>query len=686
VTAASGLASLRSAALLRARVSAGGWLACLVCGSVVLRSLAAFSHGTPDYFPDEYIYASLGRSLGSSGRPLVRGETAHFPALLEPLLTAPLWALGSVETAYRLVQLENALFMSLAAVPVYLLARRLELSSGFALACAAFALLVPDLAFSSFIVADPVAYPLVVTAVLLGVRALQTPSRGSQLAFVALVAACTLARVQFVVLAPAFVIAAFALDRRSAFRMHRLPLIVFTAATAVAGLLGATRLLGYYDAVARLHVSGSFFRWAGIDLVFLSLAGAFVLVPGAVVGLLTARERRDRAFAALVLPLAGALMIEAALYAGNGSDRFKERYLFVLLPLVPIAFGLYRRNRRPMRVAVTSLACAIALGAAILPLTHFVKGFGYDDSPLLWAYLELQWQLGSTGASIVMTGAVLAATGLAIAATWRRLHWPAVGVALVLLLALSVGATALESSVSAQATRESVAANPSWIDATGVGPVAAIQTDLAPTSPLTEQLFWNRSITSELLFGSKPEATDPLSTGTLVVSPNGGLFTVPTAATPASGTAPAPLRTAFLFQNFEVSARLSGAVLVARYSTFALWRPTAIPRLGVYEVGRYWDGWLAPRGGLEVWPSGERGGTVSFTLSLPRSRPHGVTVRFANFSVPLRPGEHRLVRVKIPGGKAWSSTFATVSGSSRLRDNRAVSVRSTTPLFTPSGV
>ena len=45
--------------------------------------------------------------------------------MLEPLLAAPFWLFHDPALAYRLTQAENALSMSLAAVPVYLLVRRL---------------------------------------------------------------------------------------------------------------------------------------------------------------------------------------------------------------------------------------------------------------------------------------------------------------------------------------------------------------------------------------------------------------------------------------------------------------------------------------------------------------------------------------------------------------------------------
>ncbi|MFL5250887.1 MAG: hypothetical protein ACJ79V_23960, partial [Myxococcales bacterium] len=144
-------------------------LTILVGVSFLLRAVGSAAHPAPRYFPDEYIYTALSRALGSGTAPSVRGEPAHFPALLEPLLAAPFHALFSPETAYRLTQLENALFMSLAAVPVYLLARRLEISAGYALGCAAFTVALPDLVFSSYTLADPLAFPLALAAVCAGV-------------------------------------------------------------------------------------------------------------------------------------------------------------------------------------------------------------------------------------------------------------------------------------------------------------------------------------------------------------------------------------------------------------------------------------------------------------------------------------------------------------------------------------
>ncbi len=684
MTVDSALAPLRSIAARQLRVGTRTSLAGLVVASTAVRALVALAHSTPTYFPDEYIYSALSRSLASSGRPLVRGASAHFPALLEPLLAAPLWLVGSTETAYRLVQFENALLMSLAAVPTYLLARRLGLGSGYALACALFALAIPDLAFSPFLIADPIAYPLVLAALYAGVVALQDPGRRAQLAFIALAALATLTRVQFVVLVPAFLVAALALDRRASLRLHRLPLLILAGSAALLLALGPGRALGYYSAVAHLRLHRGFFRWAALDLLFLALSGGVALAPGAVVGLLSARERAERAFAALVVPFSLLVMAEAAVYASNGSDRFKERYLFVLLPLLPIAYGLYLRRGRPARLAVTVLASGIAAGAALVSLSGYVKGDGFDDSPLLWCYTELQWRLGSAGASLLFAACAIAAAAVAVAASWPRLRLAALAAALVLVASISVGAVSFDLAVSKQIRQQFVATNPAWVDAAHVGPVAAIETDLAPASALTEQLFWNRSIQHELLLGSSPAATDPLSTETLRVAADGELLLPALANGRAAGAQGEPLRGAFLFQGFEVSARFSAAKAVARYSSFTLLKPVGIPRLSTYELGRYWDGWLAPAGGLEVWPGSASAGELSFTLSLPRSAPRVVALRVAGVTYRVQPGRALAVRIPIHGSEPWSTRFTALGGSGALADGRAVSVRSTTPLFIPA--
>ena len=139
-------------------------LAAVVAASFVIRTALAWLRAVPALFPDEYIYSSIGRSIAESGRPLIRGGFANFPALLEPIVTAPAWLIGDVDTGFRVVQAIGALAMSLAAVPVFLIAKRLGLSSWVSLALGVFAVLVPDLLYASFISAEALEYPLVLVS------------------------------------------------------------------------------------------------------------------------------------------------------------------------------------------------------------------------------------------------------------------------------------------------------------------------------------------------------------------------------------------------------------------------------------------------------------------------------------------------------------------------------------------
>src|SRR2546430_1820112 len=135
-------------------------------------------------------------------------------AVLQPIVTAPAWLIGDVDTAFRVIQAIGALAMSLAAVPVFLIARRLGLSSRVSLALAAFTVLVPDLLYASFISSEALAYPLLLASVYAAVNALAKPSLRAQLLFVATAGLTTLARVQFAILPIVFALATVILGAR----------------------------------------------------------------------------------------------------------------------------------------------------------------------------------------------------------------------------------------------------------------------------------------------------------------------------------------------------------------------------------------------------------------------------------------------------------------------------------------
>jgi Dolichyl-phosphate-mannose-protein mannosyltransferase len=638
--------------------------------SFALRLVASAAHPAPRYFPDEYLYTALARALGSGQAPNVRGAPASFPALLEPILAAPFHALFSPELAYRLTQAENALLMSLAAVPVYLLARRLTLSTRYALACAVFAVAIPDLVFSSYTLADPVAYPFVMAALAAGVAALDRPSRRGQLLFLALAGLATFARVQYVVLPLAFVAAAAVVDRRRVVRTQRLPLVLIALPLAGAVALGPARVFGYYANVVNLHVGGALLHWAGTDLFLLAFASGIVMVPGALVALARPRGRTETAFAALVTVFAAGVVAEAALYASNGSLRFQERYLFALLPLVPVAFGLYLKHGRPARAAVAAVALGLFALAAHLPLSGYAEALGKIDSPFLVAVFQLEKIVGTANGALLV--AVLAAVGAAGAVVVSRRgggRYAFAGALAVALLA-SLGSTVNDAANARQVRDAYLPVNPSWVDAMGLRDVTLVQTAGSPPASAVEQLYWNRSIAREALMGAALP-TDVYSTPRVRIARDGTI---------------AGVGRTILLQDYAATARFSNARLAARAGTFSLWTADAAPRLSLLEEGRFSDGWLAQSCRLTIWPDlgGRTRGTLRFALSLPaNARP--ATVRFGKARYAIRPGETTVITYTLDARGPWSLAFSTPSGGNARPDLRFTSVRSTAPVFTRAG-
>ena len=342
----------RSAAL--PRVTAARAVAAIVAVSSVVQTLLAWQRPTPGYFPDEYMYAELGRSLAEGGGPLVRGESAHFLSLLYPLLTAPAWLLDDVLAAYRTVQAFNAVAMSLAAIPVFLLARRLRVGDRLAVTAAALAVLLPELLYSSSVMAETLAYPLALATAAAAVAAVERPTLRLQVAVLGCSGLATLTRLQLAVLPLCYLAAVIAVglrDRRlgATLREHRLAAGAIVLAVTLglgAALAGTVGIYGDVTAyrVAPLDAVEGF----GATALVLAYAVGWVIVPGALLGLGLAlarpRSRGELAFGVFLVAEFVFLLAQAAVVGDAG--RVQERYAMYVLPLVLVSFVLYACARR----------------------------------------------------------------------------------------------------------------------------------------------------------------------------------------------------------------------------------------------------------------------------------------------------------------------------------------------------
>jgi hypothetical protein len=652
-----------------ASVPAWVWLAGIMLASFGGRLFAAGARLTPYYLPDEYIYPSIARSLAEHGRPLIRGVGVHFPALLEPIVTAPVWLVtDNPLTAFRLTQGMHAVFFSLAAIPAYLLCRRLDLPRWIGIAVAALAVAVPDGVYASTMLADPLAYPLVLAAVYAGVCAVTEASLRAQLGFSVFSALAVVARIQYVVVPLAVLTAELVADRGNVLRSVRrlwlaLTLLVVPPVLLVA-TLGSDRLLGVYANADRAIHPLSILHWVGREAMLLTYAGGWAIVPGALVGLALAlfrsRRRAELVFAVTTVLLAAALLLEAAQIADTDSQRFQERYLFTLVPLLAAAFGIYVKRGLPWRVPVGLLSAALLLVAARVPLSGYAAAHNKDDSPTLWAVLRFEGltSVGNGSLAIALIAAVLSV--LAALVAFRRLPAAlALLAAIAACCALSAGASSFDSRTS-RSLHNTLPADIRWVDHARLGEVDLVAPPGARREQSWQQLFWNTSVKRLLLLGSPP--IDQFDAPRVRVARDGRLL--------VGGRT---LRGPLLIQTYASTVRLTGVKRVRHELIFDLYRPAGTPRLRLLAAGRYADRWLAPRGAITIWT--RTGGTLSLTLSLPartQMTPMRLTARGINRLVRVRPGRRIALRFAVPAGGAWSLHFRTTKQG--YVGERAVSV------------
>ena len=176
---------------------------------------------------DELLYERLAISIANTHSPLprVHGEAVSNINQLYPLLIAPAFRHLMIVDGFDQAHILNAFVMSSAAVPAYLLARRLTSSRILPFVVAVATVTVPWITLSSFLLTEVAAYPAFVWA-LLGIQAsVARPSVRNDLLAVAAIALAVLARTQFYALAavlPAVVIGDALVGRRlkAALREH----------------------------------------------------------------------------------------------------------------------------------------------------------------------------------------------------------------------------------------------------------------------------------------------------------------------------------------------------------------------------------------------------------------------------------------------------------------------------------
>lgn len=476
----------------------------------------AWGHVTPWLFGDELELTQLSRSISETGHGARRG-VAHSPDTVYAYIMAPAWWLGNTHASYDAVKYIGVLVMASALFPTYFLAR-LVVGRVAALFAATGAAAVPALAYSSWIVEEPLAYPYAALCFFLVAKALVTKQR---LWIAAAAFACIAApgvRGELVVIPAMLLLACLFLVWSSApMRARRetwstgdwvgVLVLGFGAVFLLSGILSHHVYEWYVTTYKYKHRMFSLGLWA---------VGAFAIGVGViplVAGLASLRRVRGetptpelRVFRCVAL--AGLISIgfytfmKAAYLSTVFATRVEERNIVYIAPLlfVGTAIVLARRRADPL-----ALAGATALAVWVLITTPYQMGVQlYSDALglailqqanrfLLWTPFFAQWLM----LAITAVGAA-ALLGLRFISARERTATVVVGVLGVLMIGWNLTAEIAAAAGTNSISRESAVTlgKPyDWVDRIAARK-PTIYLGQGVSDPNGENLleFWNRSI------------------------------------------------------------------------------------------------------------------------------------------------------------------------------------------------
>jgi hypothetical protein len=388
------------------RVPPWAWLVGLVVASFAVRAWLARDMVGAFIMVDELIYSELARSLADGGELLVRDTPSPGYGIVYPALLSPVYlAFDDLTDAYSAVKTLNALVMSLAAVPAYVLARRV-LGPWLALLSAVLAVALPSLVYTGTVMTENVFYPVFLAVVVLFVLTLEQPTVARQLLLLGAIAVAFATRAQAIALVPALLTAPLLLAgfRREGIRASLRPFRWLYAVALAGGLLvavvqlargrSAADLFGAYSVVGEsdydpLEVAHYFlYHVAELDLYLgvVPVAATIVLAAGA-----RELDRPLQSLLAAALAITFWLVLAVSAFASVFAQRIQERNLFVVAPLFLILLLAWVERGAPRPRLATVVAAVVAAGLVLaIPFERFIETSALSDTLMLLPWWNVQ--------------------------------------------------------------------------------------------------------------------------------------------------------------------------------------------------------------------------------------------------------------------------------------------------------
>jgi hypothetical protein len=359
----------------------------------------AWRRVTPWLFGDELEFTQLSRAIAATGHPAERGH-AHSADSVYTYLTAPIWRIHDVAAAYSTIKYVDVLIMAAVVFPTYLLAR-MVVGKTAALFAAAGAGAIPSLAYSSYLVEEPVAYPYAALCFFLIAKALLTRSR----AWIAVAVVASLfapaVRTELVVVPALFVLAVlfvgWSSERGRAMRARWSAgdwvgfAVLFFGVVFLIGAIGSqfsgeilrvTRGYKHRQIIEGDWAAGSLAIGMGV-LPFMAGLAALFRAPGEIA------SRELRVFRSVatagIVTFALYTAIKAAYLSTAFATRVEERNIMYIAPLLFIGTALVFSRRRvsPVGLVLAGAYTLYLVGYALYHVTQYPYQMGiqlYSDA------------------------------------------------------------------------------------------------------------------------------------------------------------------------------------------------------------------------------------------------------------------------------------------------------------------
>ncbi|MFH1455593.1 MAG: glycosyltransferase family 39 protein [archaeon] len=378
---------------------------------VLLKSLLVYFIPAPSAFSDGYIYAEMAQNFFHTGQMLVYGTPVYFYPPIYAMFLSISYLFNDMTVVYLVMKVINVLLSTSIIFPTYLLAKEFLSTKKSFITAMLVGVLPSTFAFSSFLMAENLFYPLFMFSIYFVYKSFTSNARYWDLFAGVFIGLTYLTKTLGIVLVPLVILMfLFNLSWQQSVKKVLMGLVCFL--TVLPWYIGKTSIVGGYSAEIVSINSGNlyvFLTWIVLYLAYLVLSSGVVLFAFSLLNLKT-KNKKLKVFMLMFVLVLGLVLFVAAnhnVHALNTSDlelgefyRSVGRYVEVLLPLLVIGGMIGYQNYKKKKYLPYFVPAVLALTGSFL---IYFQMFPINNMSLVWLgvsnlifkYLGIPLLLGS---------------------------------------------------------------------------------------------------------------------------------------------------------------------------------------------------------------------------------------------------------------------------------------------------